>query len=244
MDIAATDVGSNSALKAMLPQTHRTKEARVILCSSAKGGTGKSTTVRSLASFAAKEGFRVATIDLDAQQTLSKWWGHRPESLPPITNYDQVPPEEAGTAVVEIAASGDHDIVFVDTAPGVEHLSSQLKTILMRSDLVLVPTTDGAEDLIAVSDWMKVVRSEGRPAWYLLCRVDKALGMFGEAKRFLGKQGRGNLCAHEVRTMQAIRRSFIDGRGPADFVGKAGQRAAEDYELVWIFVKRQLGMED
>lgn len=49
------------------------KPSKVILCSSAKGGCAKTTTSRNLASLAASHGYRVATIDLDPQETLTRW---------------------------------------------------------------------------------------------------------------------------------------------------------------------------
>ena len=92
-------------------------EAKVVLLSSAKGGSAKTTTTRCLASFAAADGLRVAIIDLDEQRTLSKWWQRRSDSLPVIANYNEVPLDEAGVAVTEIAAGGHHDIIFVNTPP-------------------------------------------------------------------------------------------------------------------------------
>ena len=218
------------------------KKAKVVLCSSAKGGSGKSTSVRSLATFAAKEGLRVATVDLDAQQTLTRWWLRRPDNLPSITNYDAIPMADASEAVGELAASGDYDVILVDTAPGVEKEVEPLKHILGRSDLVLVPTTDGGEDLESVADWMATLRREKRPAYFLLCKTDRGMGTVGEARTFLSNKGR--ICPIDVRTMQAIKRSYVDGRGPADFTSKPGLRAAEDYRAVWNFVKLELGMGD
>src|SRR3954454_1894276 len=80
------------------------RPAKVILLSSAKGGSAKTTSTRCLAAFAARDNYRVATIDLDLQRTLTRWWNRRPDTLPPITHFDRVRMEEAGEAVREIAA--------------------------------------------------------------------------------------------------------------------------------------------
>ena len=85
------------------------KSAKVILCSSAKGGCAKTTTSRNLASLAASQGYRVATIDFHPQKTLTRC-GVVVGVLPAITNYN-LALDDAGQAVPEIAASGRHDII-------------------------------------------------------------------------------------------------------------------------------------
>jgi chromosome partitioning protein len=215
-------------------------KAMVVLLSSAKGGSAKTTTTRCLASFAAADGLRVAIIDLDEQRTLSKWWQRRSDSLPVIANYNEVPLDEAGAAVTEIAASGQYDIIFVDTPPGVERETGSLKAVIRRSNLVLVPTTDGGEDLESVSEWMEVVRQEQRPAYFLLCKTDRKMPTVGEAKAYLSDKGR--ICPLDIRQSQAIKRSYFAGQGAADLLGILGQRAAADYKAVWNFVCLELGM--
>jgi chromosome partitioning protein len=172
---------------------------------------------------------------------LTRWWHRRPDSLPTIMHYDGIPLSEAGTAVAEIGASGDYNVLFVDTPPGIEQEASALKAIIRRSDLVLIPTTDGGEDLESVSEWMALVRCEERPAFFLLCLTDRELSSLGEAKLYLADKGR--ICPHDVRRSQAIKRSYFDGRGAADLTGKLGERAAVDYQAVWAFVRLELGLE-
>jgi chromosome partitioning protein len=218
--------GVANTSKGRRPAKAKVTHVKVILCSSAKGGSAKTTTTRCLASLAARGGLRVATVDLDPQQTLTRWWHRRPDSLPTIMHYDGIPLSEAGTAVAEIGASGDYNVLFVDTPPGIEQEASALKAIIRRSDLVLIPTTDGGEDLESVSEWMALVRCEERPAFFLLCLTDRELSSLGEAKLYLADKGR--ICPHDVRRSQAIKRSYFDGRGAADLTGKLGERAAVD----------------
>jgi chromosome partitioning protein len=238
----AVDAGGSAIATPSRSRATKTKitEAKVVMLSSAKGGSAKTTTTRCLASFAAADGLRAAIIDLDEQRTLSKWWHRRSDSLPVIANYNAIPLDEAGVAVTEIAASGQHDIVFVDTPPGVDRETGSLKAVIRRSDLVLVPTTDGGEDLESVSEWMEVVRMEQRPAFFLLCKTDRKMPTIGEAKAYLSDKGR--ICPLDVRQSQAIKRSYFDGRGAADLPGILGQRAAVDYKAVWNFVRLELGM--
>ncbi|HEX2914265.1 MAG TPA: AAA family ATPase [Chloroflexia bacterium] len=54
---------------------------RVISCSNMKGGTGKTTTVNSLAARLARQGYRVACLDLDPQSNLTIGFGVDPQHL-------------------------------------------------------------------------------------------------------------------------------------------------------------------
>jgi hypothetical protein len=68
--------------------------------------------------------------------------------------------------------------------------------------------------------------------------------MFRRAKKYLEEHGHGDLCPHEVSQMEVIRWSYGMGYGPCDMEGKLGERGAEDYNSVWQFVQRKLGMKD
>jgi cellulose biosynthesis protein BcsQ len=59
----------------------------LLTISSSKGGSCKSTTTRNLAVAAVHGGLLVATVDLDAQQTLTIWNNRRPEAAPTISHY-------------------------------------------------------------------------------------------------------------------------------------------------------------
>jgi hypothetical protein len=88
---------------------------------------------------------------------------------------------------------------------------------------------------------MKLVMQEGKVGYFLLCRTDRDLSSLAEAKIYLSDKG--DICPHDVRQMQAIKRSYFDGRGAADLVGKPGLRAGEDYRAVWNFVRLKVGLK-
>jgi chromosome partitioning protein len=58
-----------------------------LLISSPKGGSGKTNLARNLAVAAAAAGLKVATVDLDRQRTLSKWFGRRSTELIDFPHY-------------------------------------------------------------------------------------------------------------------------------------------------------------
>ena len=65
---------------------------RVISCSNMKGGTGKTTTVNSLAAHCARKGYRVAVIDLDPQSNLTIGFGIDPQELE-VSMYNVLAPQ-------------------------------------------------------------------------------------------------------------------------------------------------------
>src|SRR4051812_10906435 len=89
------------------------RQARWLVISTAKGGSGKTTAARNLAVAAAHEGLRVLVVDTDAQQALTRWAARRPEQAPHVACE--------AIALAEIEAHWDRldaseaDIVIVDT---------------------------------------------------------------------------------------------------------------------------------
>jgi chromosome partitioning protein len=63
-----------------LPNRQGTEHLQVLAITNFKGGSGKTTTVAHLSQFLALRGFRVLTIDLDPQASLSALFGLQPET--------------------------------------------------------------------------------------------------------------------------------------------------------------------
>jgi chromosome partitioning protein len=229
--------------QAALPTTHSgrprsTKVKKVapklLVLSSAKGGSTKTTAARNLAVAAAHAGYRVATIDLDQQATLTNWWQKRPEEAPAIAHF-QVPIGSIAAALDEAKGENLYDILIVDTPPGVENHPQGMRELLRRADYVLMPTTQGGPDLDSVIEWAKIVRREGRPSSFLLSRTKRSARSFNEAKARLIKHG--SLCPFDVRDLEDIQRTHYTGLGIIEVRGAPGR---DDFEGVWDFLAQEL----
>ena len=218
------------------PATKCRTQAKLVLVSSAKGGSGKTTTTRNLAVCALHEGLRVATIDLDAQGSLTTWFKRRPEEAPALRHY-QVPLEDGVTAVESILNLENIDLIIVDTPPGVEASPKIVKSLMHLADLVLIPTGQGSPDLETVLDWAKVVRREGRKSAFLLNRSARAKNSFAEAKLELSRIG--SLCPFDVRDLEDIQRTHRTGLGVAEVRGALG---VADFQGAWNYVRREIGL--
>lgn len=210
--------------------------AKWLVISTAKGGSGKSTTARNLAVAAAHDGLRVLLVDTDAQQAVVRWAARRPEQAPPIACE--------AIALAEIEShwsrleSCDADIVIVDTPPGVESSPGQMQALLRKADLVLVPVQPSDDDIESAAPWMELLRRLDVPAYFLLNRVRRGSKSLDEAKLGLLETG-GRLAPVEVRDLEDIRRSARAGIGVMEL--RAGN-GADDYRGVWAFARSELGM--
>jgi chromosome partitioning protein len=214
------------------------KRAKLLLLSSAKGGSTKTTTARNLAVAAAHVGLRVATIDLDLQATLTNWWQKRPDDAPKIDHY-QMPIEEAEAALADAMKGSSLDLFIVDTPPGVENHPSAMRALIRLADFVLMPTTQGGPDLDSVIEWWsQTVKREGRPSAFLLSRTKRSAKSYQEARQRLIKHG--PLCPFDCRDLEEVQRTHYNGLGILEVRGAAGQ---DDIQGVWAYVAREIGLE-
>ncbi len=226
-----------SSIKAKKVDTNAADSAsKVLLLSSAKGGSGKTTTTRNLAICALQEGLSVATVDLDAQGSLTMWYQRRPDEAPPFTHF-QVPLVEGSEALQSILAQREFDLVFVDTPPGVEANPGAIKQLIRCADFVLIPTGQGAPDLETVIDWARIIRREGRRSAFLLNRTARSKNSFAEAKLELSRFG--SLCPFDIRDLEDIQRTHRSGLGVVEVRGTLG---AADVQGVWNYVRNELGL--
>jgi chromosome partitioning protein len=206
---------------------------RRLLISSPKGGVGKTSFSRNIAVAAIIDGFRVATLDLDRQMTLSKWWERRSEEMPKIAHF-QASLTDAQEIIDGIT---DFDLLVIDTPTAVEEHPENIKLLIMAADLVLIPSQQQVEDTESVTSWMRLVNGYGRPATFVLNRVNRRAKSFERAKLDLNKAGR--LCPIEVGQAEDIPRSTLAGLGVLEIKGAAG---SGEMGGVWQFMRNELGI--
>lgn len=216
---------------------------RWILVASAKGGSGKTTTVQNLATLAAADGLNVLVVDLDSQGTLTRWARRRPTGAPKIEAMttrlrDVCDDAKGGLAEVE-QRSGESDIVLLDTPPSLDDWPKETLRLVKRADLTLIPTTQGVNDLDSVVEWMATLKREKAKASFVLNQVDRTQTSFVKAKARLNKIGM--LCPMDVRRLADIRNAAEHGLGVIEVGGSNG---AEEFVPIWDFVKNMIGFEN
>ena len=212
------------------------KKARLLTVSSSKGGSCKSTTTRNLAVAAVHSGLLVATVDLDAQQTLTIWNKRRPEAAPTISHYSFT----FGMANDEIKAlvnNGNFDLVIVDTPPGIENHATELRMLVRASDYVLLPTQQQSSDLDSVIEWARTVKREGARFGFLLSRTARNRRSFQEAKQRLVEVG--PLAPIDIRDLASVDVSNKMGVGNIEIRRDA---VGDDFLAAWRFLAREIGI--
>lgn len=212
------------------------KKARLLTVSSSKGGSCKSTTTRNLAVAAVHSGLLVATVDLDAQQTLTIWNKRRPEAAPTISHYSFT----FGMANDEIKAlvnNGNFDLVIVDTPPGIENHATELRMLVRASDYVLLPTQQQSSDLDFVIEWARTVKREGARFGFLLSRTARNRRSFQEAKQRLVEVG--PLAPIDIRDLASVDVSNKMGVGNIEIRRDA---VGDDFLAAWRFLAREIGI--
>lgn len=218
------------------PAKPRSRHSRWIVCSTAKGGSGKTTAARNIAVAAARDGLDVVVIDTDQQQALARWVARRPEGAPKVI-CEAIPLAEISEHWAQLEAVGA-DIVIFDTPPGVESSPVQMKELLSRSDLVLVPVQPSDDDIESATGWMELLRRQEVNAFYLLNRVRKGSRSLDEARLSLLESG-GRVAPLEIRDLEDIRRAAKAGIGVLEMRGANG---VDDVRAVWAFTKTELGI--
>jgi len=163
--------------------------AETIAVLSLKGGTGKTTTVRTLADVFRRLGLDVLAIDLDPQGNLSDYFDVAPDASPTIADvlagqakakaasHDGVIPASPILAEVERSMSGKMGRELV--------LRKALKDVRKEHDLILVdcPPALGLLTIngLVAADWA-LVSSEAQ--YFALQGVEGALEVVEQAKEF------------------------------------------------------------
>jgi chromosome partitioning protein len=233
-----TRAGSKKRIADEGPLPKPQSETKWLVVASGKGGSGKTSTSLNLAVYAAHEGRRVVIVDLDRQQSLTRWCERRPPAAPALILWEGAM-GDAKRAIAEIDALDDVDLVIVDTPPGLDDHPDATRLLVSKADFVLVPTTQGTTDIDSVVEWMNFLRRERTSAAFMLNKVQRQHTRYTKAKARLNRAG--PLCPVDVRQLDDIESTHDHGVGVCEL---RKSRAADDLSCVWDFVKLQLALAE
>jgi chromosome partitioning protein len=195
--------------------------ATVVAFVSQKGGVGKSTLARALATSAVGAGLSVKTIDLDPQQATITVWGKardRNRVSPPLTI-------EAHARVEDALASARQEGLLIIDAPG--NISDELAELTSEVDLLVQPTSPSVDDLypsVIVFQALERVGMARQQLAFALCRT-LADEEAAEARAYLDSLGY-TVLAGDVPERLEYRRAMNEGRAITETEAQAlGGRA-------------------
>lgn len=157
---------------------------KVIVITSQKGGSGKTT----LAAHLAVEAERVADapawlIDTDEQGTLSQWHERREAETP---QRAEMPFARLAAGLTNMAKLGAA-YCFIDTAPTI---SSQSASLIDLADFVLIPVRPSPADLWAVAETVTLVKNAGKPFLFVLTQAKPQATITAQTVAALSQHGR------------------------------------------------------
>ncbi len=150
-------------------------KGKVLVAATGKGGAGKTTSVACLAAYWQISGRNVALLDLDANQTLTRWHG-KGDILSRMTLRSELDEHAVIPTIGEVA--DEHDVTLVDCA-GFNNQS--MIFAIGCADLVLIPVMADEANVFEAGRTCKIVESTAYltkraiEARTLLCRVKRAI---------------------------------------------------------------------
>jgi chromosome partitioning protein len=203
---------------------------RVIVVTSQKGGSGKTTLSGHIAVQAelAGEG-PVALIDTDPQGSLAAWWNARKGETPAFAQTDV---SRLYADLGQLRASGIR-LVVIDTPPAV---TGVIRAVVAFADLVVIPTRPSPHDLRAVAATLDIVEARNKPLVFVVNGATPRARITGDAAVALSQHGTVAPVTIHHRTDFAS--SMIDGRTvmECDAEGKSAQEIVQ----LWTYLAARL----
>jgi chromosome partitioning protein len=147
---------------------------RILVAATGKGGAGKSTSIACLAAYWHSKGKRVAMLDADPNQTLTRWHA-KGSDLSKMTLKTMIDEHEIIPTIAEL--SSRHDVVLVDCAG----FGNQAMIFAIgAADLVIIPSMTDEANIFEALKTKRVVDSAAQltrraiASRAVLCRVKRS----------------------------------------------------------------------
>ena len=147
----------------------------VVTIAQRKGGAGKTTLAAQLAVAWARQGARVAALDIDPQASLAAWVDLRRARLGAASvgfEFAALPGWRAAQWIEDRARLTD--VVAIDCPP---HAETEAQIAVRAAGLVLIPVQPSPLDLWATTATLKMAHDERRRALVVLSRVPPRSGL-------------------------------------------------------------------
>ena len=194
----------------------------IISLVSQKGGVGKSTMARAIATYYTKQGLSVKIADMDINQSTSHRWQQRrlQSEIEPAVSV-----ECFGTVSQAIKHSESYDVIIFDGAP---QASKTTRDIAMVSRLIVIPTGLSVDDMEPSVILANTLCEKGTPdskIAFALCRTGDSKNELKEAREYL-ESTPYILLDGQMTEKTAFRRAQDEGRSAIECRYKAPREQA------------------
>lgn len=136
---------------------------KILVFATQKGGAGKTTLVSNIAIEAVKQGESVLIIDLDPQQSISKWWERRDADTPDLIKINSDDLDQA----LKMARDKGYTFACIDTA-GSETLTGN--SAILAADFCIVPCQPSVVDIEASTSTFRLLSRMNKDFAFVLTR--------------------------------------------------------------------------
>src|SRR5271169_2807681 len=188
----------------------------VITIAQRKGGAGKTTLAAQLAVAWARQGARVAVLDIDPQASLAAWVDLRRARLGTEAigfEFAALPGWRAAQWIEDRARSAD--LVVIDNPP---HAETEAQIAVRAAGLILIPVQPSPLDLWATEATLKMARDERRRTLIVLNRVPPRSSMTDEIAAELTGAG-APIATTRIGNRIALARAMASGLGVVESAG-------------------------
>ncbi len=207
-----------------------TARPQVIVFSSQKGGSGKTTLCGQLAVQAELSGAGpVALIDTDPQGSLADWWNARATETPVFIRAHL----EFLHETLDLLHREGVRYVFMDTPPAVTEVIHDLVSF---ADLVVVPTRPSPHDLRAVGATLDIIAELQKPMVFAI--NDAAAKARITADTAVALSQHGTVAPVTVHHRMDFVTSMIDGRTVMEAAPQS--RSAAEIAELWAYLESRL----
>ena len=184
----------------------------IISLISQKGGVGKSALARLLAVEFARAGWSVKIADLDTMQGTSTKWKLRRDQA---KVQPEIPVEKFATVARALAEADKFDLLIID---GPAHAEKGGLSMAGKSDLVLMPTCYGLDDLDAQIEAAYELEAHGvkrERIWFVFSRVTGSPAEDQTARDYL-KRAQVNVFEPVLPELPSIRQGHNGGKAASE----------------------------
>jgi len=205
---------------------------RTIALISQKGGSGKTTLAVNLAVQAHRAGLKTTIVDIDSQQTATKWHDRRSGAPPPVISA------QAERLPVTMKSLSGLDLVVIDTAGKADR---EALIAARAADLILIPTRPAIEDIEAIPRTLDIVKIATKPVYAVfnaaLSRQDSRIIQGTSLIIDMGLDSAPEVICQRV----ILADSKIVGQAAAEL--DPGSKAAHEVERLYSWVRGKLQLK-
>jgi chromosome partitioning protein len=197
---------------------------RVVVVTSRKGGTGKSTVSSHLSVFAGPAAVLIDTDSQDTEGSSATWMQAREALTPRFHSYDDFK-RQGIERLIEQAELGGATHVIVDTAPAAD---AAVANVMKLADVIVVVTEPSFLPLRALPRSLSIAQATGKPTLVVLNKVKEAR-LEAEQTRVAFKEN----CIPfvELSDLADFGRALAEGKAVHEFAPKS--KSAHQVAALW-----------